>query len=379
MLNVDNEIEKPIERSPLLPDRYPTPDFFVCDIFDAAPKGDVASMEHPVFSLSTKPDHRIRKYQHNNSWIEVRPSSSGLSTVHDRDVLIYCISQLIAASNEDKPISKVVRFRARDLLIATNRSTSGRGYELLKVSFSRLQGTQIATNIVTDGHEEHDLFSLIDRAKIIRETRDGRMQEVEITLSDWVFNAIRAKEVLTLSKDYFRLRKPLERRIYEIARKHCGRKDEWRISLPLLMKKCGSGSTLKEFKRLVKKIVDEDHVHNHIPDYSIFLLESVNGTKPDQIVFKSRQTVGPLRGTPQIANTAVDAEPPTLPQFTDTEIYNRAREVAPGWDPYLLEQEWRQWSKTQWLKGNPLRQEVDVEDAFIRFCAKRFEMQGRPK
>jgi hypothetical protein len=38
----------------MLPERYPTADFFVCDLFDAAPKGDMASMEHPVFSLSTK-------------------------------------------------------------------------------------------------------------------------------------------------------------------------------------------------------------------------------------------------------------------------------------------------------------------------------------
>ena len=32
------------------------------------------------------------------------------------------------------------------------------------------------------------------------------MQEVEVKLSDWVFNAIRAQEVLTLRRDYFRLR-----------------------------------------------------------------------------------------------------------------------------------------------------------------------------
>lgn len=63
------------------------------------------------------------------------------------------------------------------------------------------------------------------------------MQDVEITLSDWVFNAIKAKEVLTLHRDYFRLRKPLERRLYELARKHCGQKDEWKISLDLLQEK----------------------------------------------------------------------------------------------------------------------------------------------
>jgi hypothetical protein len=42
---------------------------------------------------------------------------------------------------------------------------------------------------------------------------------------------------LTLNRDYFRLRKPIERRIYEIARKHCGRKKEWSIGLALLHKK----------------------------------------------------------------------------------------------------------------------------------------------
>lgn len=88
-----------------------------------------------------------------------------------------------------------------------------------------------------------DLWSDRGNAEVVRETRDGRMQEVEIKLSNWVFNAIRSKEVLTLHRDYFRLRKPLERRIYELARKHCGAQKEWRISLALLQKECGSNST----------------------------------------------------------------------------------------------------------------------------------------
>ena len=60
------------------------------------------------------------------------------------------------------------------------------------------------------------------------------MQEVELKLSGWVFNASRHNDVLTLHRDYFRLRKPLERRIYELTRKHCGRKADWKISLELL-------------------------------------------------------------------------------------------------------------------------------------------------
>ena len=73
----------PKDRSPLLPDRHPTPDFFVCDIFDAAasPRGDMASMEHPVFSLSTKPDYRVRKYENNGNFIEVNSTATGTGTM----------------------------------------------------------------------------------------------------------------------------------------------------------------------------------------------------------------------------------------------------------------------------------------------------------
>ena len=199
------------DRSPLLPDRHPTPDFFVCDIFDAVPKGDMASMEHPIFSLSTKPDQRIRRYENGANYVVIKPSADGLATVHDRDVLIYCISQLMGSINEGKQVSQVLRFRAHDLLKATNRMTSGQGYEALKAAFERLAGTRISTNVATGGQEVFDNFGLIERVTIVRETRDGRMQEVEVKLSDWVFNAIRHNEVLTLHRDYFRLRKPLER------------------------------------------------------------------------------------------------------------------------------------------------------------------------
>jgi len=44
-----------IKRTPLLPDRHPIQDFFICDVTDAIPKDDMGSMEHPIFSLATNP------------------------------------------------------------------------------------------------------------------------------------------------------------------------------------------------------------------------------------------------------------------------------------------------------------------------------------
>ena len=346
----------PSDRSPLLPDRQEQGDFFVCDIFDAAPKGDMASMAHPIFSLSTKPDRRVRRYEDatGRNYLEVRPSSEGLATIHDRDVLIYCISQIVAALNRGQKVSRTVKLKAYDLLKATNRVTDGRGYEALKSALVRLQGTQIETNIVTGGTEQMDLFSIIDRARIVRETRDGRMQEIEVQLSDWVFNAIQAREVLTLHRNYFRLRKPLERRIYEIARKHCGRQAEWKISLEMLQRKCGSSSTIREFRRLVAAIVEQDASHDHMPDYAVRMEEGF-------VVFLNRNTMP--RDEP-VTEALVRLSP---------RAHERAREAAPGWDVYLLEQEWR-----RWMTEGGLDAPKSPDKAFVGFCRKWYERRGAP-
>ncbi len=342
------------ERYPLLPDRRNEPDFFVCDLTDAAPKGDMASMEHPIFSLSTKPDHRVRRYEHGTTYIEVKPSADGLATVHDRDILIYCISQLMAAQNAGQTVSPVLHFKAHDLLKATNRMTNGQGYEALKAALERLAGTRISTNITTGGQEVFETFGIIERAKIVRETREGRMQEVEVKLSDWAFNAIKHQEVLTLHRDYFRLRKPLERRMYELARKHCGKKEEWKISLALLQKKCGSASTEKEFRRLVTNIVAEDEKYQHMPDYAVTLDDS------DMVTFRGRGSV-PL---------ALSAVPQVTVGSLSGDTYHDARIEAPGWDVYYLEREWR-----DWITEAPR----DPDAAFIGFCRKWYERRGAPR
>ncbi|CAI3957249.1 MULTISPECIES: plasmid replication initiator TrfA [Commensalibacter] len=335
------------DKSPLLPDRMQQEDFFICDIFDATPKGDMASMEHPIFSISTKPDLRIKHYENGKNFIKVIPSVQGVATVHDRDILIFCISQTIAALNNKSEIKQTLRFKAYDFLSATNRGTDGRGYEQLKAALTRLAGTRIETNITTGKYEILEGFGLIENYKIVRETREGRMQEIEIKLSDWVFNAIKAHEVLTLHRDYFRLRKPLERRMYELARKHCGQQYSWRIGLDKLQAKCGSGSTNKEFKRLVNKIIEQDNTYSHIPDYAV----SLNG---NNIIFTNRNFK-------ELTNINVSI-------ILNQETYHDAKLVAPGWDIYSLEKEWR-----CWMSEGGIDAPREPNKAFIGFCRKWFE------
>ncbi|WP_245710689.1 replication initiator protein A [Albimonas donghaensis] len=331
----------------MLPDRHPQRDLFVCDIVDAVPKGDMSSMEHPVFSLSTKPDMRPRRYERGGNWIEISPSRYGIATVHDRDVLIYCISQCMAALNEGRQVQRSMRFKAYDLLVATNRQTSGRGYELLKDALRRLQGTQIETNLRQGGKEYFKIFGLVESAQIVRETRDGRMLDVEITLSDWVWDAIENNNVLTMSRQYFQLRKPLERRLYELARKHCGMQPEWKIGLDTLREKCGSGSTDKEFRRLIGKIIVDDEQHDHMPDYT-FTIEG------DNVVVRPKRLIDEQLPLPNLSSLHLKGD-----------TYDAARRAAPGWDVHHLETEWRSWVVD---KGIAVK---DADRHFVSFCKKR--------
>ncbi len=247
------------DRRRLLPDRHPIRDFFVADILDWALKDDRHSMEHPFFSLSKNPDRRIRHYEHNGLHVTVAPSAYGLATIWDKDVLIYAVSQLVEALNQGRTISRTVHLKAYDLLVATNRHTGGRSYQRLKEAFRRLRGTTIETDIQTNGVRISRGFGLIDGWKIVEKSKkDGRMVAVELNLSEWLYNAVLAREVLTLDRDYFRLDGGLERRLYELARKHCGNQARWTVSMELLHKKSGSTDVLKRFRAAVKRLVLAD-------------------------------------------------------------------------------------------------------------------------
>lgn len=324
-------------QSGLLPDRHRTADFFVCDLFGASPKDDLATMEHPVFSLSTRPDRRVLDYAHHDVRITVTPSVRGLATIHDKDILIYCVSQLVAALNAGRTVSRVLTLRAHDLLVATNRETSGDGYNRLRDAFERLAGTRITTNIETGGVEVTRGFGLIEAWEIVRRSRGGRMISVSVTLSEWLFNAVLSRSVLTISRDYFRLRKPLERRVYELARKHCGRQRDWRVSVDVLLKKSGSASPRRVFRKMIRDMI----AAGNLPDYMMT-------EEPGDIICFARETV---------VEEATSAAPVLRPETLAT-----ARGLVPGMDVYALEADWRAF----WLRSGcpPLR---SPDKAFLGF------------
>lgn len=266
--------------SRLLPDRHPTRDFFIADILDWALKDDRHSMEHPMFSLSKRPDIKEWHYEHKGIGVTITPSIKGLATIWDKDILIFAVSQLAEAMNQGRPISRKVRLKAYDLLVTTNRHTGGDHYKRLEAAFQRLSGTRITTNITTNGQRVREGFGLIDNWKIIeRSPVDKRMVAVELMLNEWLFNAVMAREILTLNRSYFRLDGGLERRLYELARKHCGNQDKWMIGAALLHKKSGSRASLIKFREMLKRAAMADC----LPDYRL-----AYDTGADRALFHAR-------------------------------------------------------------------------------------------
>lgn len=193
--------------------------------------------------------------------------------------------------------------------------TSGDASARLREAFERLAGTRITTNLATDGVEVTRGFGLIEGWEIVRRTRGGRMTQVKVTLSEWLFCAVQSKSVHTLSRDYFNLRKLLERRIYELVRKHCGRQAEWKISVGTLHKKAGSAAPVRVVRAALRRMINDAN----LPDYTMH-----EGAGDVMVFSRVRKSTagGPVLGHAALA---------------------RAKGLAPGADIYALEADWRSW------------------------------------
>ena len=141
------------------------------------------------------------------------------------------------------------------------------------------------------------------------------MVSVQVTLSDWLYQAVLDRSVLTLNRDYFSLRKPLERRLYELARKHCGNQRSWRVSVETLLKKSGSTSPRRVFRAMVREVIARDS----LPDYRL-------EEEPGDMIAVTRKDLVVEPGA------GLTLRPETLEE---------ARALMPGADVYALEAEWQ--------------------------------------
>lgn len=121
-------------------------DFWIATGLPAIPKDERPTMEHPIYAVEDG-DTRQITYEHNGNKIEITPSVAGRATQHDKDIVLFCVSKLVAAINAGIAVSPTIETTAHELLSFTRSSTSERGYELLSKAFDRLTGTRMRATL----------------------------------------------------------------------------------------------------------------------------------------------------------------------------------------------------------------------------------------
>jgi hypothetical protein len=172
---------------------------------------------------------------------------------------------------------------------------------------------------------------------------------------------------LPISRGYFRLRRPIDRRLYELARKHCGRQPSWRIGFDLLQKKCGSKQEDKHFAAHLRELA----ASNHLPDYEI-------GLEADHAVFTRREPAKADEG-PMVERTPLPRSVPSTAVLTadsggrsimiSQAAMERLYDQAPGWDKYMLERMYCEWAAD--------KERAHSEDARFLGWVKSFT-KGKP-
>jgi plasmid replication initiation protein len=233
-------------------------------------------MEHALYALSKKKDTAVRKFDR----ITVTPSALGRATIWDKDIILFCIAQIAQRINDGGESGRVLRFHARDLLVFCNRDTGGIYYDRLVEALDRLAGTLIRTDVALGGKRVREGFNLIKYKLVERTAGSPRPAMLEIELCEWLFNAVVASEVLTINRDYFRIKGGLERRVYSIVRKHCGKQPKFEIRTSRLHEKSGSTAQLKKFRYEIRRIAEV----NALPDYTIEFDE-----ERDVVTFRPRE------------------------------------------------------------------------------------------
>ena len=249
-------------------------------LFDKVPgrltsvKDDIASMEFSFYSVSTKVDNTPYEFSNGRETIRIIPSVIGRPNQQfDKDLMLYINSLMAGASFEnDEDFLKYRRIviDLADFCRFAQREYDGSLAESFMNALLRLRGTTIQTTVRADEDELINGFSLIESYKVLKKS-EGKRQGIlsaEITLSKWQARQIHDRYVLSIDEEYFKIKRPTERRLYEIARKFCGsQKIIFRISLENLLSRMGLSrtKTMRSFRFQVRQIV----LRNALPKYNL--------------------------------------------------------------------------------------------------------------
>lgn len=220
-------------------------EYYICVMGEVSLRSDIFSMFWPVYALDAKSKDCVH-FEFRGVSLTIIPSEYGRATVKDKEVIIYCLSHLMAAQNNKIEINRNILFCRYDFLKAMNRGTSGRDYEILENALKRLRGTKFTTNETISGIEIPQNTSMLEE---FRAVKINGIVYWEVTLPEWLIVSVKSKKVLKLDDGYFDLTTPFSRRLYEVCKKCCGRKRSYSFPIDNMKKRIGIKLSTSQFKR----------------------------------------------------------------------------------------------------------------------------------
>lgn len=270
-------------------DPHPVRDFFISDLIDYAPKDSAEMMERPFFSISKRKRNKPIHFETNDGklWIKVNANPThGMATIWDADILIWCISKIVAQKDAGKnDVRPVIHTTPYELLRGIARGTSGQDYTELMRAIRRLRTTEVETNIRA-GKRRYTAFHYLGDIEGDGEGVDDPEQLKSLTLRvpDWLLDGIMVGHILTLDREYFLLTGGIERAIYRVARKHAGAQAKgWLCKISTLYEKTGSESPMKKFAFRLREMCKTDE----LPRYAMQLTTTQDGSPA--VLFIDRQ------------------------------------------------------------------------------------------
>jgi plasmid replication initiation protein len=292
------------------PDPHPIRDFFVGDLVDYAPKDSRDMMERPFFSLAKKKRNRPIEYESDDKtvYVKVTPHPThGMATIWDADILIWCISKIMAEHDRGKNnVERTIYTTPYELLKGIARGTSGADYRDLMAALRRLRNTEVETNIRA-GRRKYAAFKWIEDTEGEGSDPDDpdQLKSMSLTVPRWLFNGlISGGGVLTLDREYFLLKSGVERAIYRIARKHAGAQDAgWTCRIKTLQQKTGSEEVIRNFAIRVRKLAAREGTDEQLPRYRMTLTRTQDGSEAVHFVDRSIAEVAAALKAEQSAAT----------------------------------------------------------------------------
>lgn len=243
---------------------------------------DPRFMAWSFFAIDSKNNKNSVKFETQEIIIEASPSPIGRATQEDKAFLIYLISHMKDELECGVYPNQKIRVTAYDYFKKTNKPFTGYYYEKFNEMMTRLQGTNIYTNIEMGGEGIDEWFSWLKSVKVhYLKNKNGHksVNVFEVELCDWLYNGVVGDQTfIGYSTEYFDM-SPIMQRLYEIARVDKANQF-FKIPFLYLRDLVGSTGSPKNFKTALHACKD----NRILSDYD---LEFFDVRKPDSALDKS--------------------------------------------------------------------------------------------